>query len=138
MHGRRSQKSNEDPLAVAPRALPAAIRRRAAQLRVITRAREAKRGDAACVPPACIDAGHERRSSRSIDRGDRPSRRRLRKGSYIRYTLGKDFGASLRACCQVAYAVQNDYISMEDVEESCREHVQYLIDNLFHKEEDEE
>ena len=51
---------------------------------------------------------------------------------YKFYVYGRDYPY------QVAYAVQNDYISMEDVEESCREHVQYLIDNLFHKEEDEE
>lgn len=48
---------------------------------------------------------------------------------YKYYVYGKDHPL------QVAYAIRNGYLSMEDVEESCRGFVQYLIDG-FHAETD--
>ena len=32
---------------------------------------------------------------------------------------------------QVAYAVKNEYISMDEIEESCREHIQQLVDRMI-------
>ena len=48
---------------------------------------------------------------------------------YKYYVYGKDY------LLQIAYAIRNGHLSMEDVEESCRGFVQYLIDG-FHAETD--
>jgi hypothetical protein len=44
---------------------------------------------------------------------------------YKFYVYGKDCEY------QVACAIKNGHLSMKDVEESCRDHVQYLLDRAF-------
>ena len=41
---------------------------------------------------------------------------------YTFYVYGKNYGY------QVACAIKNGHLSMKDVEESCRDHIQYLLD----------
>jgi hypothetical protein len=48
---------------------------------------------------------------------------------YRFYVYGKNYSY------QVACAIHNGHLSMEDVEESCRSHVQYLIDGFLHEED---
>ena len=38
---------------------------------------------------------------------------------------------------QVAHAIHNGYLSMDDVEESCRGYVQYFIDSRFEEDNEE-
>jgi hypothetical protein len=45
------------------------------------------------------------------------------------YVLGKDY------LIQTAAAIHNGHLSMDDVEESCRDHVRYILDNLFENKE---